>query len=503
MKVVFRVDASTQIGTGHLVRCLALADALQACGGEAHFVCRHLPRALASALDSRGHKLNLIGTTESGLHLGAGSTYAEWLGVTQELDADQTAAGLSGSPYDWLVVDHYALDAVWEHRMRRVGMRVLSVDDLANRDHDCNLLVDQNYYENAGARYVGKLSDGCTALLGPKYALLREEFRTARSRARPRDGIVRTILVSFGGIDAADITSAAVEALEHVDLRDVRVDVVIGNDHPNRVGVDAACRRCGFTLHVQPPHMAELMVAADLAIGAGGSSTWERCCLGLPCITLCAAPNQNELIRDAARVGLIYAPAVMPADSSGLAGHVRSLMENPSLLESLSLKSLKSVDGRGTQRVLRAMGVFSVNVRPAIQADERNLFEWRNHPSIREVSRTADEIEWSVHQAWLGTVLADTERMLLIGEVSGQPVGVVRFDVTPNGAEISMYMVPGQECRGFGMELLLAAEGWFRRKRPDVRSLEAEVLGGNHVARKFFKGACYITSSTRLVKRLN
>lgn len=503
MNIIIRVDASRQIGTGHFVRCLALADALRAQGGRSCFVCRHLPNALAEALISQGHELMWIGASASTVPSDSGGTHAEWLGVAQDEDANQTLAALGGRPCDWLVVDHYALDSVWERKLRAAVRRVLVLDDLADRNHDCDVLLDQNFYENAERRYLGKVSAGCALLLGPNYAILREEFRRARNEAQPRTGVVRNILVFLGGTDAANRTAWVVDALKQLDLRRVQVEVVIGAGHPHQDAIETACARHGFRLHIQTTRMAELMAAADLAIGAGGSASWERCCLGLPCLAISVAANQDQLIRDSARAGVLCAPSVSPTDTEELAGHIRSLMANSFLLESLSLNSLKLVDGRGVQRVLRAMGVRPVNVRPALAADAAPLFQWRNHPSIREVSRTTDLIDWPAHQIWLASTLDNPERVLLIGEVATRPVGVVRFDVTGNYAEISIYMVPGQEHRGLGPDLLLAAEEWFARSHPNVRHLGAEVLGENLPARRLFATACYHTGSTHFTKRMD
>jgi UDP-2,4-diacetamido-2,4,6-trideoxy-beta-L-altropyranose hydrolase len=503
VNILIRVDASRQIGTGHFVRCLALADALRTWGGRTCFICRHLPKALAETLVSQGHELIRIDSSTAVSPPGSGDTYSEWLGVAQEEDASQTLAALGGRSCDWLVVDHYALDYLWERKMRTAVRHVLVLDDLADRSHECDVLVDQNFYEDADSRYVGKVSDGCITLVGPKYAILREEFRRARREAQPRTGVVRDIFVFLGGTDAMNCTTPVVRALRQLALGAVQVDVVIGAEHPHLNEIKTLCKSDGFRLHIQTSRMAELMLAADLAIGAGGSANWERCCLGLPCLAISIADNQDRLVRDSARAGVLYAPSVSPTDADALAHHIRSLMENPLLLESHSLNSMKLVDGRGVQRILRVMGARPVNVRPARSNDAAHLFQWRNHPSIRQVSRTTDLIDWAAHQLWLASTLENLDRVLLIGEVATRPIGVVRFDVTGNCAEISIYLVPGQEQRGLGTDLLLAAEEWFRRSRPDVRHLQAEVLGENMPARKLFATACYHTVSTHFTKRMD
>jgi UDP-2,4-diacetamido-2,4,6-trideoxy-beta-L-altropyranose hydrolase len=483
----FRIDASRQIGAGHFVRCLALANELQSRGARSCFVCSHLPESFAGALKARGHELIRIETSLAG----------------QEEDANRTLAAVGARRCEWLVVDHYALDIIWERRLRSMTKHLLVIDDLANRDHDCDVLVDQNYYLNAGTRYLGKVPDACNTLLGPKYALLREEFRLARSMAKPRDGLVRKILIFMGGGDEANYTAVAIDTLARLQFRQVQVDVVIGAEHFNLIEIESACANYGFSLHVQTDKMASLMIAADLAIGSGGSATWERCCLGLPCLAVSAASNQEQLLRDSAGSGALYAPAVSPNDSDGLSRHLRSLMENPSLLMSLSLNSMKLVDGRGVYRVLRAMGIIAVSVRLALKSDALNLFEWRNHPSIRRVSRNTEAIDWTMHQAWLGSVLGDSNRTLLIGEIESQPIGAVRFDMSGSSAEVSIYMVPGQEGRGLGADLLTAAEAWLRRNRPGVTRIDADVLGGNAVGRNLFSAACYDTEVTRFTKRMD
>jgi UDP-2,4-diacetamido-2,4,6-trideoxy-beta-L-altropyranose hydrolase len=493
VRAAFRVDASLHIGIGHLSRCLTLADALRARGVGTRFVCRHLTEAGAAMIGARGHEL---------AQLPAGSAAAPhgWLGVAPEEDAAQSAALLAPERWDWLVIDHYALDARWERQLRGAAAQLLVIDDLDDRPHDCDLLLDQNLHAAGDARYADKVPGGVRRLLGPHYALLRGEFREARSRAPPREHGVRRILLSFGGTDAANYTAVAVQALRQLDLSGRDVDVVIGADHPHRQDLTGECEAAGFALHVQPPNLAALMAAADLAIGAAGSMSWERCCVGLPCLALAVAANQQQLLRAAALAGALYAPGAAPDDAAGLARQLRALLDNPLLLESLSRTASRLVDGRGVQRVLRAMGVLRVAVRPAVAADARRLFEWRNHPAIRQVSRSTEPLEWSAHHGWFESTLSDPERALLIGECDGVAVGTVRFDVSGSRAEVSIYVAPERAGEGLGGELLLAAERWLRDNRPQVQSLQAEVLGANAASHALFSSAGYSTGLVRYTK---
>ena len=490
----FRVDASAQIGTGHLMRCLTLADALRKSGAEVRFVSRHMPEHLRTMVREGGHEFTL-------LHRGEDNAtddrlpHARWLGTSQAIDAQDTVQALSDLQWDWLVVDHYALDAQWERALYGTAKRILVIDDLADRLHDCDLLLDQNFYSDTDARYVDKVPTRCKLLLGPRYALLREEFRRLHTEVRARSGPVRSVLVCFGGVDAENHTARSIEALAGIGSGDLQVQVVIGAQHPARAEIQALCARYGYACHVQTARMAELIVAADMAVGAGGAATWERCCLGLPTLTLCLADNQRKLIEDSARSGLLYALA-HGCDQSGLRRHIQSLIENPGLRELISRNGIDTVDGRGTLRVLRKMGCSAIKVRPASESDSSNLKSWRNHPAIRAVSRNSELITDDEHERWLEAVLRDGNRALLIGYRDQQPVGVVRFDMEGDCAEVSIYLVPGLDKQGLGIELLDSAEQWLRSNHSVVKRLRADVLGDNAPSHRLFRSGGYVNDST-------
>lgn len=482
MNVAFRVDASSLIGTGHFVRCLTLAEELRRRGANTLFLSRDLPDHLKAMLAAGQHGVACL--------------------TSPELDAAQTLEALSGGSWDWLVVDHYGLDQAWETRVRRGVSKVLVIDDIADRTHDCDLLLDQNLQADSSFRYAGKVPQACVSLIGPRFALLREEFRAARERARPRDGAVARILVFFGGMDAANHTARAVEALAGLALHGVAVDVVVGSRHPRVDELREECTRNGFPYHVQTGRMAELIAAADLAVGAGGTAVWERCCLGLPQLAICTAENQRGQLAAAAAAGLVY--FAESADDAGLVirRHTAALMENRPLRHLMSCAGMQAVDGRGTARVAAAMGSSGIEVRVATAADSRKLYEWRNDPAVRAVSRTTTPIDWDRHQRWLASVLNAADRSLLIGEREDSPVGVVRFDLHGSEAEISIYLVPGDHPPGEGRTLLASAERWLAAHRPEVTRVDAQVLAGNTRSERLFLGSGYRADSARYVKRI-
>jgi RimJ/RimL family protein N-acetyltransferase len=248
--------------------------------------------------------------------------------------------------------------------------------------------------------------------------------------------------------------------------------------------------------------MAELMAAADLAIGSGGSATWERCCLGLPTVTLCVADNQRRLVEEAALCGLVYATQVGPEDAATLARHLQSLMENPLLLRAMSRNGLRMVDGRGRERVVRALGYSDVRVRDATPADSANILFWRNEPNVRLVSIDSRAIDRATHDAWFASVMADPDRMLLIGERGQREVGVVRFDIREDEARVSIFLAPGLAGTGIGSDLLAAGEEDLAERRRNVKVVLADVKGGNLASRKLFEAAGYELRSALYVKRL-
>lgn len=497
MKVAVRADASTTTGLGHVMRCLALAGALRGQGAQVHFVARSLVGPAAGLITGQGHGLVLLED---------GGAAPDW-----EADAAQTGrvlAGLGG--VDWVVVDHYGLDARWERAVRGAGaQRILAIDDLADRPHDAQLLLDQNLHADAQRRYAAHVTPGCGLLLGPRHALLRPEFAALHRGAGVRQGAVRRLLVLLGGTDAANRTGCVLDALDLLALppRQLHVDVVIGGAHPARAQLAQRCAaRAATTLHVDSTEVAALMAQADLAVGAGGVTTWERCALGLPALALCIADNQREVLAQAARHGLLVAPELDGQVAADVALHLGALIANAPLREMLSRQALAAVDGLGARRVADAMRLrqLSLQWRTARMEDAQALLDWRNHPSIRAVSHQGGVIGLEGHRAWLAAVIADPNRHLLIASLDGQPAGVVRYDVHGERAEVSIYRVPGGPGgTGLGAQLLDSAQQWLRTHCPQVTSIVAEVRADNAASRRMFETAGYGVEMLRYSKTVS
>ncbi len=362
MDIVFRADSSQEIGSGHIMRCLTLADALKEKGWRTLFICRDFAGKIGSLVRDKGHEVVYLLQSPDGPDGYDRVPHAAWLGTTWQQDASDTAAVLQkhfGRPVDWLVVDHYALDVWWEEELRPYTKKIMVIDDLADRPHACDLLLDQNLYEDMERRYDGLVPPETVKLLGPCYALLRPEFYRERRNLRQRDGTVRQILVFFGGSDMTNETLKALKAIIMLDRPDIAVDVVVGSANPHQEEIADFCQDMPqVALHCQINNMAELMAQANLAIGAGGSTTLERCYLGLPAITLVVAMNQFATTAAVAKAGAIVNLGWHnDVNAEDIAVVVKELTRNPDSLIELGGVALNLTGERnyGTHLIIKEL----------------------------------------------------------------------------------------------------------------------------------------------------
>lgn len=302
MNIVIRTDASIQIGTGHVMRCLTLAKKLQRRGATVTFICRDFEGSSISYLRGQGvsvHSLPAILSKESDIY---------WTKMNWRIDVEETIIEIKelNEAVDLVIVDHYGLDSRWESDMRNVAKKIMVIDDLADRLHDCDLLLDQNYYLNMEERYNELVPAHCVQMLGPNYVLLRDEFIQMANKPRKRTGEVKNILVFFGGTDPTGETIKALKAIKELDIPKIKINVVVGASNPRRLEVEQLCSEMpNANYYCQVSNMAELMWEADLSIGAGGATTWERCFLGLPALVVVVAENQFELTMVVAKQGAL------------------------------------------------------------------------------------------------------------------------------------------------------------------------------------------------------
>lgn len=361
MKVIFRVDASLEIGTGHVMRCLTLASALLARGAHCQFICRAHEGNLIDFIRQRGFRVHTLPVLPANAcaadpvltsPANAELAHGHWLGTTQAQDAQACAPMLAAELPNWLIVDHYALDARWEQALAPYCRRLMVIDDLADRPHICDLLLDQTLRRET-ADYRPLVPAPCQLLCGSSYALLRPEFAALRlyslqRRAQPQ---LRNLLITMGGVDKDNVTSQVLIALcESPVPPNCQITVVMGATAPWLAQVQQLAQDMPWHTRVlvSVSNMARLMADSDLAIGAAGATSWERCCLGLPSIMLVLASNQQTVAQalereEAARIILC---------AQDLPGLFRELLEQPAALKAMSLGAAKIVDGQGLMSIV-------------------------------------------------------------------------------------------------------------------------------------------------------
>lgn len=378
MKIAFRTDASLRIGSGHVMRCLTLADALRARGAQCQFISRVHSGNLFSTIQQHGFEVSgLAASLQQGQvaidtiaptdqdtkpHQPPEPCHAAWLGSTWQSDATDTAAVLASQQPDWLIVDHYALDQRWESALQRHCKKLMVIDDLADRAHHCDLLLDQNWFgDRTPTRYRDLVPPHCQCYLGPKYALLQPEYAQLRATMSPRDGAVHRVLVFLGGSDPSNQTAKVLSALMQPSFAHLIVDMVLGQNHPDAIGVAAqAAARPGTTLHQGLPTLAHLIVRADLMISAGGSITWERMCLGLPAIVISVAANQTTTNHALMNAGYIdFLGEMSEVSVSNIAGAIQRCLDNPASLQVQSRLGQQLVAGNGAPLISQQLLVGS------------------------------------------------------------------------------------------------------------------------------------------------
>lgn len=496
VRVAIRTDAALWIGAGHVMRCLTLAEALRAVGCAVRFISRAHDGHLIDLIERRGFVVEQLPGAAVGDIVDQGG-YAAWLGDTWEHDAELTSAVLAAGPcWDWLVVDHYALGAHWEATLRAQVGRLMVIDDLANREHHCDLLLDQTPGRTPSA-YRELLPTTAQVLAGPCYALLRAQFLRRRAAALARhDGShsVQRMLVALGGVDRDNLSGQVLQALDRV-AADFAVDVVVGSACPHQHALRGQALHMPREVHVHQgvDDMAALSAAADVAIGAAGVSALERCALGLPSLVWILADNQRPGALGMAQAGAVRLAAADPCFPRAMAVEIENFVADATRLQAMSRAAAAHCDALGAVRVvaalldLRSRDGGAVGLRPATAEDAQLMFDWQCDPVTRRFAHDPRPPDWDQHVAWLARKLANPGCLFLLITEAEVPVGVLRLDhlSTRGGCYlISILVAPARQRQGLAAHALTLAKALL----PDS-CLRAEVLGGNEASHRLFSAA--------------
>jgi UDP-2,4-diacetamido-2,4,6-trideoxy-beta-L-altropyranose hydrolase len=336
MKVVFRVDASLEMGTGHIMRCLTLANELKQQNHEIVFICRELTGNLILLIK---YPVLVLPKNDN---FQSDSLYLNWLGATQEQDAEQTIKVIPKNT-DLLIVDSYASDEIWHKQLIPYTKKIMVIDDLADRQFNCDVLLNQNLGTQI-EDYKDKVPDDCELLLGCDYALLRPEFPNLREKAlikRKNTKVIKNILISMGG---SDITNKTYDILQEVS-DDLNIVVILGGISPhNKMIKNYAKSKKNVKVVVDADNISRLMFDADLAIGAGGSTSWERCCLGLPTLLYVLAENQRKIAENLEQIGAVKIVSNLKLD-------LQNILDNFSIWQVMSERAQTVCDGIGVKRI--------------------------------------------------------------------------------------------------------------------------------------------------------
>lgn len=476
MNFVFRTDASKEIGTGHVMRCLTLADDLKSKGNDVTFICREHEGNLNNLIENRGFEVYRLSKPGDNFEPDNDLTHSSWLGDSWNNDFDETKSiidKLKVKP-EWLVIDHYAIDYRWESKIRPFVNNIFVIDDIADRNHDCDLLLDQNLVENMQNRYDEKVPESCRLLLGPEYALLQPIYAELHERIPPREGPVKRILISFGGADNENITGLVLSVFISLNRPDIEVDVVISDVSQYKSKIEKLIsNHDNIHLHGSLPTLAPLMAKADLAIGACGTTSWERLCLGLPAIVITLAENQTAIARGLHNEGLVKWLGDQKEVSEGdIKDSLLEILENGFKKET-SITCKEAVDGIGTKRVATILTISPetpIIARHAKPSDEKLLLKWANDPQTRQNSFSSEIITPETHHEWFNRKLRDLDEcyLYIIETKEGIPIGQVRFEKKDCFWEINYLLSPDFRRKGLGRKLIEETLMNFKLECPDV-----------------------------------
>ena len=337
-KIIFiRVDSSTKVGYGHLIRCLALADTLKK-SFKINFICTNLNGNLISQICKKKFEVFRFNTKSQRINV--------------KKDAEKTISIIKKhrNKKSLLILDSYILSQEWENRVRPYVKRLIVIDDLMDRKHSCDLIIDQNLHTQMNSLYNKSVLKNCVKLLGPDYAILRNQFIAQRKYARIRSLPIKNILVSFGGTDNENHTLHALTSLKKLNS-DVNVNVVTGTANIGKKIIKNFCKKnFNYNYFEQVENMAKLMKIADLCIGSSGTTTWERCCLGLPAIVTVASNDQKDIASAVSKNKcIINLGKIKKSDNVNYVRLMKNLKNSE--LQNMSRNCMKLVDGKGAARI--------------------------------------------------------------------------------------------------------------------------------------------------------
>jgi UDP-2,4-diacetamido-2,4,6-trideoxy-beta-L-altropyranose hydrolase len=483
--LAFRVDAGPVTGTGHAMRCLALAEAWKDLGNQTMFVMAESLPAFDDRVKQEGMRAVKIASRQG----------------TPE-DARETARTARDAGSRWIVLDGYQFDAAFQEALKAAGLSVLALDDYGHAGrYAADIVLNQNLH--ARTTLYRDRAPTTRLLLGPRYALLRREFRRHKGVRREPRSKVEEILLTIGGVNRNQVTSVLLRGLGKVDGRSFKITIVPGmkREAASDLKIVAKELRLQVQVTADARDMADLMANADLALAGAGTTAWELAYMGVPSLLTVLAENQREVAESLDRKGV--AQSLGPSDTltpEAVARAVRPLIEDPKRRAEMAMRARALVDGDGVDRVLRELSLPSLQLRPVREEDSRRIWEWRNEPGTTAASFSSDPIAWEDHVRWFGTKVADPQvRFYIASEAGGRSVGQIRFDLGGSEAEVSVSLDVAFRGRGYGAALIRqASQKLF--DETSVETIHAYLKEANEASARAFHDAGFEDRGTKTVR---
>jgi UDP-2,4-diacetamido-2,4,6-trideoxy-beta-L-altropyranose hydrolase len=475
--LLIRADSNVAIGTGHVMRCLALAQAWQDAGGKAVFAMAECTPAVLERLRRENIQVT---------QLEVGSLAS---------DASQVIALAVRHSASWVVVDGYQFDGDYQRTLKGAGLKVLLVDDLGRLSrYSADLVLNQNVHAD-GTLYRNREAHTCL-LLGPRYALLRREFTAQSVGRREVPDVARRMLVTMGGSDPDNATIKVVQAVGELADVDLEVRVIVGGSNPHMESLERAVQphRDRVQLLRDVTNMPQSMVWADLAVANAGTISWELCFFGLPAMVVDLADNQRPVAQALEERGAaVHLQNLAGLSTAEIAQRIRSLLKNKAARTKLSMNARQLVDGKGTERVMLVLKSYEIGLRRAREEDRELLWKWANDPDVRSASFSTAEILWDEHVAWFANKLRDKNASLFIAlDREGEPIGQIRLDRVGGGeAEIDISVAREQRGRGCAA-LLISRASQMAFSEIGLTRLHAFVKHGNQASGRAFGRADFV-----------
>ncbi len=486
MHIAFRVDSSTIIGHGHVMRCLTLAHAITCAPKQFEitisFITKENQGNINHLISNAGFQLILIAIGNNTIKQENSDT---WLGCTPEQDALQTIASIKKlSPIDLLIVDHYAIAKSWHQLVKPYYQKLMVIDDLANRLLDCDFLLDQTLNRNK-EHYQSLVPEHCSLLLGQDFMLLRDEFAALKAQAKIRrkrhitqqstlQGIQLTqanILITMGGSDPDNLSELALLAIKklRVDFPNISATLVLSSQSKHIKTLQQQQKYfpwCKLVIDTQT--MAKLMLNADIAIGASGATSWERCCLGLPCLTIINAENQQFVAKNLALANAsINLGWYQQVSIDAITEQLHALLKNQKIYVAMVESCFSTCDGQGAARVAKALITAEnyieeknitknhIVLLPATIEDKQLTFDWQLEKNIRQYFKQPTIPTWQEHSQWFAQNLANLTSSLYIILNKGIPSGTLRLDkIKPNQYDVSILIATKEQGKGIALKVL-------------------------------------------------